>query len=155
MFSLLPKWRLRGRGDRGEGLSARCARFRKFSHSVLCCSAALTPLGHDIHSIRSTSARHPHPPCPQNLVETKAAQAAGARSARPCETAGKRPRGRAACGESPPPDSRPQGRHFRASPLIRLLSMNQPSPHVRNGKGNLMWEISGSVFEFNKTDMEP
>ncbi len=90
MFSLpQPKWRPCGRESGGRSLrtlralTGACARFRKVSHSVLCRSAALTPLGHDIHSIRSTSARHPHPSCPQNLVETKAAQATSALRALP------------------------------------------------------------------------
>ncbi len=35
-----------------------------------------------------------------------------ARSAKPCVTARKRPKGRAACGEHTPRSSRPKGRHF-------------------------------------------
>ena len=114
----LPMWRPHGRRDRGgyalrtrRALAGACVRLCMVSHSVLCRSAALTPLEYNIHSIRSTLVRYPYLSCLRTLEKRRL------RSSQCAERTIMHNRWqahgvRAACGKARPPDSRPQGRHI-------------------------------------------
>jgi len=105
---VLPKWRPRGRGDRG-GRSPHATRPHGRLRAVTQDFAlrALPLRGpdnswtqHPIHPFNVGAPSVSFPPA--EPLKNEGCEAASARSARLCVTAGKRPQGRAACGESPP-----------------------------------------------------